>query len=223
VGESGSGKSTIARMLLGLDDPTAGSIRYGGRDIAGMSRAELVALRRQVQFVFQDPTASLNPRCTVREIVSEPLAIHRGVAPPETWPARVAELLERVGLKSEHAERYPHQFSGGQRQRIAIARALALRPKLIICDEAVSALDVSIQAQVIALLKELRRDFGLSYIFITHDLALVRDFATRVLVMYKGRLVEQGATEEVFDRPQHAYTRTLLAASAMPDLIRIAA
>ena len=166
-----------------------------------------------MQFVFQDPTASLNPRMTIQQIISEPWAIHQGVLPREAWRARVAELLDKVGLKPEHADRHPHQFSGGQRQRIAIARSLALNPDLIVCDEAVSALDVSIQAQVIDLLKDLRRELGLSYVFIAHDLALVRDFATSVIVMYQGRIVEQGTTEAVYGNPQHDYTRRLLAAS----------
>ena len=213
VGESGSGKSTLARMLLGLDTPAAGSIDFDGKDLLKLSPAETFKVRRRMQFVFQDPTASLNPRMTIQQIVSEPWAIHSGVLPKRQWGQRVAELLQKVGLLPEHAERYPHQFSGGQRQRIAIARSLALQPELIVCDEAVSALDVSIQAQIIDLLKELRRDMGLSYIFIAHDLALVRDFATSVIVMYQGRIIEQGPTEQVYGDPQHDYTRRLLAAS----------
>ena len=213
VGESGSGKSTLARMLLGLDTPTEGTIEFEGKDLTHLSAAETFQVRRRMQFVFQDPTASLNPRMTIQQIISEPWAIHQGVLPREAWRARVAELLEKVGLKPEHADRHPHQFSGGQRQRIAIARSLALNPDLIICDEAVSALDVSIQAQVIDLLKDLRRELGLSYVFIAHDLALVRDFATSVIVMYQGRIVEQGTTEAVYGNPQHDYTRRLLAAS----------
>ncbi|GAA2835573.1 peptide/nickel transport system ATP-binding protein [Aminobacter aminovorans] len=213
VGESGSGKSTLARMLLGLDTPTAGSIDFDGKELLKLSAAETFKVRRRMQFVFQDPTASLNPRMTVQQIVSEPWAIHSGVLPKHQWAQRVTELLQKVGLLPEHAERYPHQFSGGQRQRIAIARSLALQPELIVCDEAVSALDVSIQAQIIDLLKELRRDMGLSYVFIAHDLALVRDFATSVVVMYQGRIVEQGPTEQVYGDPQHDYTRRLLAAS----------
>ena len=213
VGESGSGKSTLARMLLGLDTPTAGSIDFDGKDLLKLSQAETFKVRRRMQFVFQDPTASLNPRMTIQQIVSEPWAIHAGVLPRQQWRERVAELLEKVGLLPDHAERYPHQFSGGQRQRIAIARSLALQPELIVCDEAVSALDVSIQAQIIDLLKELRRDMGLSYIFIAHDLALVRDFATSVIVIYQGKIVEQGPTEQVYGKPQHDYTRRLLAAS----------
>lgn len=213
VGESGSGKSTLARMLLGLEPPTAGVIRFDGKDLTGMSNTETFRVRRRMQFVFQDPTASLNPRMTIEQIVSEPWAIHAGVLPRAAWRGKVIELLERVGLKADHVDRHPHQFSGGQRQRIAIARALALQPEVIVCDEAVSALDVSIQAQVIELLKQLRSDLGLSYIFIAHDLALVRDFATDVIVMYRGRIVEQGRTEDVYSNPSHDYTKRLLSAS----------
>ncbi|WP_428425202.1 ABC transporter ATP-binding protein [Pararhizobium sp.] len=219
VGESGSGKSTLARMLLGLDQPTVGTIRFDGKDLNAMSAAETFKVRRRMQFVFQDPTASLNPRMTIGQIVSEPWAIHSDVLPKNQWRGRVIELLERVGMKADHIDRHPHQFSGGQRQRIAIARALALQPEVIVCDEAVSALDVSIQAQVIDLLKTLRRDFGLSYIFIAHDLALVRDFATSVIVMYRGQIVEQGPTLSVYTNPQHDYTKRLLSASVVhvPD------
>ena len=213
VGESGSGKSTLARMLLGLDTPTEGAITFEGRDLVNSSQAELFAIRRRMQFVFQDPTASLNPRMRVEQIISEPWAIHKDVLPRIQWRARVEELLVQVGLRPEHADRHPHQFSGGQRQRIAIARGLALNPDLIVCDEAVSALDVSVQAQVIDLLKQLRRDLGLAYIFIAHDLALVRDFATSVIVMYKGQIVEHGPTALVYEHPQHEYTRRLLSAS----------
>jgi peptide/nickel transport system ATP-binding protein len=217
VGESGSGKSTLARTLLRLEEPTGGSARYRGRDMLELSPAELLRFRRTIQVVFQDPYASLNPRMTVAQIVAEPWAIHPDVLPRARWRARVCELLEQVGLHPEHARRYPHQFSGGQRQRIAIARALALQPELIICDEAVSALDVSIQAQVIALLAELRSAFGLAYIFIAHDLPVVRHFADRVMVMHQGRIVEQGPTEQIFLRPEHPYTQALLAASPIPD------
>jgi peptide/nickel transport system ATP-binding protein len=217
VGESGSGKSTLARTLLRLDEPTAGSARFRGQDIFALSAGELLKLRRRIQVVFQDPFASLNPRMTVAQIIAEPWTIHRDVLPKPQWQTRIFELLERVGMRPEHARRYPHQFSGGQRQRIAIARALALKPEIIICDEAVSALDVSIQAQVIALLRELQGEFGLSYLFIAHDLAVVRHFADRVLVMHHGRLVEQGPTEAIFERPRDPYTRSLLAASPVPD------
>jgi peptide/nickel transport system ATP-binding protein len=217
VGESGSGKSTLARTLLRLEEPTAGEARYQGRDLFALTPAELLAFRRRMQIVFQDPYASLNPRMTVAQLIAEPWTIHKDVLPKARWPAKVGELLEQVGLQPEHARRYPHQFSGGQRQRIAIARALALQPEMIICDEAVSALDVSIQAQVIALLSELQRTFGLAYLFIAHDLAVVRNFADRVLVMYRGEVVEQGPCAQIFERPQHPYTQALLAASPLPD------
>ena len=217
VGESGSGKSTLGRAILRLEDPTRGKVAYRGRDIATLSGTDLLAFRRKVQVVFQDPYSSLNPRMNVTVIVSEPWAIHRDVLPKRLWPDRVVDLLERVGLEADHARRYPHQFSGGQRQRIAIARALALQPELIVCDEAVSALDVSIQAQVIALLAQLRDDMGLAYIFIAHDLHVVEHFADRVLVMQAGRIVEQGSSEQIFEAPEHPYTRALLAASPVPD------
>jgi peptide/nickel transport system ATP-binding protein len=205
VGESGSGKSTLVRTLVGLEDATGGEAFYRGRSLLRAKSAT-----RQIQMVFQDPTASLNPRMSVLEIVSEPWAIHRDVVPRELWKERVGDLLEQVGLLREHAARFPHQFSGGQRQRIAIARALALKPEIIICDEAVSSLDVSVQAQVIALLKSLKDGYGLSYLFIAHDLPVVRSFADRVLVMHKGVIVEQGPTRQIFTDPQHPYTRELL-------------
>ena len=217
VGESGSGKSTLARAILRLDDPNSGQVLYRGRDLLAMSPRALFGLRRDLQMVFQDPTHSLNPRMTVFQLISEAWAIHPGILPKARWKERVAELLVKVGLKPDMAERYPHQFSGGQRQRIAIARALAMEPKLIVCDEAVSALDVSIQAQVIALLDGLRREFGLSYLFIAHDLPVVRDFADRVVVMRGGEIVEEGPVRQIFDAPAHPYTRALLAASLDPD------
>jgi peptide/nickel transport system ATP-binding protein len=215
VGESGSGKSTLARLLLRLEQPTSGRLLFNGTDIATYSSADLFRFRRGVQAVFQDPTASLNPYMTVEQIVSEPWEIHHGVLPKSEWPGRVRELLGKVGLEPAHALRHPHQFSGGQRQRIAIARALALNPDVIVCDEAVSALDVSVQAQVMALLKALRADLGLSYLFIAHDLGVVRDFCDRILVMHDGEIVESGPTEQVFSAPQHPYTRELLGASPM--------
>jgi len=217
VGESGCGKSTLARTLLRLELATGGSVHFKGEDVLAMEPRELLALRRKIQVVFQDPYASLNPRMTVAQIIAEPWSIHPDVLPRRAWLARIGELLEQVGMLPDHARRYPHQFSGGQRQRIAIARALALQPELIICDEAVSALDVSIQAQVIELLAELRDAFGLAYIFIAHDLPVVRHFADRVMVMYQGKIVEQGRTEQVFEHPQHPYTQTLLAASPVAD------
>ncbi|NSY71172.1 ABC transporter ATP-binding protein [Agrobacterium tumefaciens] len=217
VGESGSGKSTLARILLRLDEPDAGSAEWKGRDLFKLSPAELFALRRDLQMVFQDPTQSLNPRMTVFQLVSEAWVIHPDILPKAKWRERVAELLHQVGLSPEHTRRYPHQFSGGQRQRIAIARALALEPKLIICDEAVSALDVSVQAQVVALLDKLRREMGLSFIFIAHDLPVVRDFADHVMVMQRGEVVEFGTVRQVFEAPREAYTRALLSASLDPD------
>ena len=210
VGESGSGKSTLARTLLGLERASGGSAHYGEIDLLNPAPEGLRQIRRRIQMVFQDPTASLDPRMSVREIVSEPWAIHRDILARERWSARVTELLEQVGLTREHAERYPHQFSGGQRQRIAIARALALQPEIIICDEAVSSLDVSVQAQVIELLKELKDQLGLSYLFIAHDLPVVRSFADRVLVMQNGRIVEQGTCQQIFTSPRHHYTRELM-------------
>ncbi|ANG64348.1 ABC transporter ATP-binding protein [Marinobacterium aestuarii] len=220
VGESGSGKSTLARTLLRLEEPNSGRALYKGRDLFAMSPAELFEIRREIQMVFQDPTQSLNPRMRVEQLISEAWAIHPDLLPRAQWSERVAQLLVQVGLLPEHAQRYPHQFSGGQRQRIAIARALAMSPELIICDEAVSALDVSIQAQVVELLDDLRRNLNLSYIFIAHDLPVVRDFADRVIVMQNGEIVEIGTVEQIFNNPQQAYTRDLLAASleADPDI-----
>jgi peptide/nickel transport system ATP-binding protein len=220
VGESGSGKSTLAKTLLLLEEPTSGAAFYKGRDLFRLTPRDLFAMRREIQMVFQDPTQSLNPRMTVSQLISEAWAIHPKLLPKAKWRDRVAELLGLVGLTPDHARRYPHQFSGGQRQRIAIARALALDPRLIICDEAVSALDVSIQAQVIRLLAKLRRELNLSYLFIAHDLPVVRDFADRVIVMQGGNIVETGTTEQIFTAPLQTYTRALLDASleADPDI-----
>ncbi|WP_146586035.1 ABC transporter ATP-binding protein [Puniceibacterium confluentis] len=217
VGESGSGKSTTARLLLQLEAASGGRAIYQGRDLFTLSPKELYKMRRDIQMVFQDPTQSLNPRMTVYQLISEAWQIHPDILPRAQWRDRVALLLEQVGLTAEHMHRHPHQFSGGQRQRIAIARALALEPRIIVCDEAVSALDVQVQAQVIELLDRLKDEFGLSYIFIAHDLPVVRDFADRVVVMQAGRIVEQGTTRQIFEAPREAYTQGLLAASLDPD------
>ena len=217
VGESGCGKTTLARLLLRLDTPTAGRARLDGRDIFAMTGADLREFRRNVQMVMQDPYTSLNPRMTVGDIVGEPFEIHPDVAPRGSRQARVRDLLARVGLSPEHFNRYPHQFSGGQRQRIGIARALALSPRVIVCDEPVSALDVSIQAQIINLLVALQRDLGVSYIFIAHDLSVIRHLADRVAVMYLGRIVEVGTNAEIYERPTHPYTQALLSAVPVPD------
>lgn len=217
VGESGSGKSTLARTLLRLTDATSGEALYNGRDLITMGDKELFEIRREIQMVFQDPTQSLNPRMSVYDIIAEAFVIHPEILPRAQWENKVSELLEQVGLDASHMDRYPHQFSGGQRQRIAIARALALEPQLIVCDEAVSALDVSIQAQVLELLVELQEKLGLCYLFIAHDLPLVRDFAHRVVVMQGGHIVEQGPVAQIFENPTQEYTRNLIAASLHPD------
>ena len=217
VGESGCGKSTLARLLMRLEEPTAGTAVFEGEDIFSMSRSRLRRLRRDIQIVLQDPYSSLNPRMTVGDIVGEPFDIHPDVAPKGERRARVQDLLERVGLDPDHVNRYPHQFSGGQRQRIGIARGLALRPRVIICDEPVSALDVSVQAQVINLLEDLQDDFDLSYLFIAHDLSVVRHTSDRVAVMYLGRIVEQGTEAEIYEHPTHPYTQALLSAAPSPD------
>ncbi|MFV0385298.1 ABC transporter ATP-binding protein [Paracoccus sp. (in: a-proteobacteria)] len=212
VGESGCGKSTLARLLMRLLEPTSGQILIDGRDIAGASGAQLQQLRRDVQFIFQDPFSSLNPRLTVARLVAEPLEAHRRDMNARQRRAEVARLLQQVGLRPEHMDRYPHEFSGGQRQRIGIARALASGPRVLIGDEPVSALDVSVQAQVVNLLSDLRDSLGLTLIVIAHDLAIIRQISDRVAVMYLGRVIETGPTDQVFARPRHPYTRTLLAA-----------
>ena len=217
VGESGCGKSTVAKTLLRLEQPTSGHAWYKGEDIFAMSPDKLRKLRREMQIIFQDPYTSLNPRMTVGDIISEPWEIHAGVVPRDQRRRRAGELLERVGLDPDHVNRYPHQFSGGQRQRIGIARALTLNPDVIICDEPVSALDVSVQAQVINLLEEIQDDFGLAYIFVAHDLSVVRHISDRVAVMYLGRIVEVGTETDIYDRPTHPYTQALLSAVPIPD------
>ena len=216
VGESGSGKSTTAYAALQLLRPTSGSVAFLGQELTRMRGEELRRMRRQMQIVFQDPYASLNPRLTVGKIVAEPLEVH-GIGNRRTRRASVAHLLELVGFDPAYTNRYPHEFSGGQRQRIGIARALALSPKLIVCDEPVSALDVSIQAQILNLLKDLQRDLGLTYLFIAHDLAVVRAMSDTIAVMHDGVIVEQGPAERVYTQPESEYTRALLAAVPVPD------
>ncbi|GAA2572844.1 dipeptide ABC transporter ATP-binding protein [Winogradskya consettensis] len=217
VGESGCGKSTLAKLLVGLETPTAGSINVRGQDMTRLKGGAMRRARRNIQMVLQDPYTSLNPRMTVGDIIGEPFEIHPEVTPRKGRTKAVQDLLDTVGLNPEHVNRYPHQFSGGQRQRIGIARALALKPEIIVCDEPVSALDVSIQAQVINLLESLQREFGLSYIFIAHDLSVVRHIADRVAVMYLGRVVETGGDEQIYENPTHPYTQALLSAVPVPD------
>ncbi|WP_457028402.1 ABC transporter ATP-binding protein [Kitasatospora sp. P5_F3] len=217
VGESGCGKSTLAKVLMNLERATAGQVLYKGEDISKLSGAALKAVRRNIQMVFQDPYTSLNPRMTVGDIIGEPYEIHPEVAPKGDRRKAVQDLLDVVGLNPEYINRYPHQFSGGQRQRIGIARGLALKPEIIICDEPVSALDVSVQAQVINLLEQLQTDFDLSYMFIAHDLSIVRHISDRVGVMYLGKMVEIGTDEEIYEHATHPYTQALLSAVPVPD------
>jgi oligopeptide transport system ATP-binding protein len=216
VGESGCGKSTLCRTLLRLIEPTAGSIRFEGREIAHISQRELRPLRREMQMIFQDPFASLNPRKRIAQIIGDPMKLH-GLASGADVRRRVQELLERVGLSPEHYNRYPHEFSGGQRQRIGVARALALQPKLIVADEPVSALDVSIQAQIINLLEDLQQEFDLTYIFVAHDLSVVRHVSDRIAVMYLGKVVEVAPADQLYVNPVHPYTTALLSAIPIPD------
>jgi peptide/nickel transport system ATP-binding protein len=217
VGESGSGKSTTGRLVLRLDDPTEGRIRFEGQDITHLNAAQLLAVRRKMQVVFQDPFSSLNPRMRVGDAVAEPLKSHRILKTAAERHERVAQLFQRVGLDPRFAERFPHQFSGGQRQRIGIARALAVSPKLIVADEPITALDVSIQAQIVNLFMDLQQEMGMAYLFIAHDLAMVRFLCHRVAVMLRGRIVEMATTEQLFANPRHPYTQALISAMPIPD------
>ncbi|MDQ0192588.1 ABC transporter ATP-binding protein [Paenibacillus wynnii] len=217
VGESGCGKSTAGRTILRLYEPTAGSVLFNGTDINKLSAGKMKAMRRDMQMIFQDPYASLNPRFTVSDVIGEALDIHKLAGSRQERKKRIEDLLDMVGLNPDHATRYPHEFSGGQRQRIGIARALAVNPKFIVCDEPISALDVSIQAQVVNLLKELQGRLGLTYLFIAHDLSMVKHISDRVVVMYLGRMVEIAESEELYANPVHPYTQSLLSAIPIPD------
>src|SRR5210317_2374829 len=216
VGESGCGKSTTGKLLLRLIEPDSGTIQFDGRDVAGMGHRELTAIRRDMQMIFQDPYSSLNPRMRVGEIIGEPLVVH-ALAKGRAIKEQVLALMQKVGLAPEHYDRYPHEFSGGQRQRIGIARTLAVQPRLIVADEPVSALDLSIQAQIVNLLKDLQEEFGLTYLFIPHDLGVIEHVCDRVAVMYLGRIVEIASAEDLYDRPRHPYTEDLMNAVPVPD------
>ena len=216
VGESGSGKTTIGRAILRLIPATSGSVTFAGEDVLAASPSRLRKLRQEMQIIFQDPSGSLNPRMRIREVVAEPLLVH-GLAKPSDVMDRVGELLERCGMPRNAMDRYPHEFSGGQKQRIGIARALAVKPRFIVCDEPTSALDVSIQSQIINLLRDLQREFGLSYLFISHDMAVVRHMCERIAVMYKGKIVEEGERDQILYNPQHEYTQRLLASVPRTD------
>jgi oligopeptide transport system ATP-binding protein len=217
VGESGCGKSTLGRLMLRLVEPTFGRVLYDGKDISRLSQRELRPLRRRMQIIFQDPYSSLNPRMTVREVIGEAIRIHHLAKNRADEAARIALLLERVGLRADAMDRYPHEFSGGQRQRIGIARALAVEPEFIVCDEPTSSLDVSIQAQMINLLLELQETMGIAYLFVSHDLTVVEHVSHRVAVMYLGKIVEQASAADLYEQPRHPYTRALLAAAPVPD------
>ncbi len=221
VGESGSGKSTLGRLILRLIEPSSGSIVFDGRDLLSAGHGEVRRMRRDLQIIFQDPFASLDPRFRVEDVIAEPLIIHKvqGIFGKDRVRERVIELLRAVGLDESTLRRYPHEFSGGQRQRIGIARALALRPKFIVCDEPVSALDVSVGAQIVNLLSHLQREFGLTYLFISHSMPVVRYLSTRIAVMYRGKIVEVGTTQQIAEQPRHAYTRSLL--DATPQLFEV--